>query len=217
MKRFVVVGLGNFGRSVARTLYEQGHEVVAVDMNEAAVDAAGRFATRAALGDGRNRELLDRLGADAADAAIVSTGDDVTASILVTLALRDLGMPRVYCKVISEDHRRVMARLGVDEAVFPEHESGRALGLRLCSGDVFNYLPLGEGVSMQELRVPAAWQGRTLRDIQLRPQFRLVAVAIHNVVKDVLVVPPDPEARLTSEDTLLLAGRDADLARVVKL
>ncbi len=217
MKRFIVVGLGNFGSAVARTLYEQGHEVVVLDMRESSVDAAGRYATRAAVGDGRQRELLDRLGADAADAAIVSTGDDVTASILVTLALRDLGVPRVYCKVVSEDHRRVMARIGADEAVFPENESGRALALRLSSGDVFNYLPLGDGVSMQEMRVPATWQGRTLREIGLRPQLRLVAVAVHNIVRDTLTVPPDPEVRLTHDDTLLLAGRDVDLALVQKL
>lgn len=216
MKRFVVVGLGNFGRSVARTLYEQGHEVVAIDVNADAVDAAGRYATRAAVGDGRQRDLLDRLGADHADAAIVSTGDDVTASILTTLALRDLGVPRVYCKVVSDDHRRVMGRLGADEAVFPEQESGRSLALRLSSGDVFNYLPLGEGVSMQELRVPEPWQGQSIRALDLRARYRLVAVAVHNIVSDRLTVPPDPDAKLTGQDTLLLAGRDADLAQVHK-
>lgn len=217
MKRFVVIGLGNFGSAVARTLYEQGHEVIALDADPGAVDAAGRFATRAAVGDGRRRDLLDRLGVDGADAAIVSTGDDVTASILTTLALRDLGVPRVYCKVVSDEHRRVMARLGTDEAVFPEHDSGRALALRLCSGDVFNYLPLGDGVSMQELRVPEAWRGQSLRSLDLRARHNLVAVAIHNVVSDRLTVPPDPNAKLGEQDTMLLAGRDADLARVLTL
>jgi trk system potassium uptake protein len=214
MKRFVIIGLGNFGKSVAEVLYAHGHEVVGVDQDPQAVDAVARFVTRAAVGDGRQRAVLDRVGADGADAGIVSTGDDIAASVLATLALRDLGVPRVYCKVISDDHRRVMARVGADEAIFPERQSGIALAQRLLSGDVFNYFSLGDGYSVQEMRVPPLWEGRSLREIGLRPNFNLVAVALHDVVNDHLRVPPDPEERLQGSSTLLLAGRNDDLARV---
>ncbi len=214
MKRFVIVGLGNFGRSVAEVLYAQGHEVVGVDLDPGSVDAVARTVTRAVVGDGRQRHVLDRLGVAGADAAVVSTGADIAASVLTTLALRDLGVPRVYCKVVSDDHRRVMARVGADEAIFPERQSGQALAHRLLSGDVFNYFSLGEGYSVQELRVPPGWQGRTLREIGVRPNYSLVAVALHDVVNDRLSVPPDPEERLDGSYTLLLAGRNEDLAGV---
>src|SRR5688572_22135080 len=120
MKRFVIVGLGNFGSSVAEALYAQGHEVVAVDPRAEAVDRIAAHVTRAAVADGKSVEALQRAGAREADAGIVSTGDDITASILAAMALRDLGVKDVYAKVISRDHARVMERMGVSETVFPE-------------------------------------------------------------------------------------------------
>ena len=95
MKRFVVVGLGNFGSSVAEALYGQGHEVIAVDLREEAVDRIAAHATRAAVADGKSLEALQRAGAKGADAGVVSTGDDITASILAAMALRDLGVKEI--------------------------------------------------------------------------------------------------------------------------
>ena len=112
MHRYVVVGLGNFGASVAEALHAAKHEVLAIDTNAAAVDRIAPLVDRAVVTDGRSAKALERAGAKAADAGIVSTGDDITASILATLALRDLGVREVYVKVISTEHARVMARLG---------------------------------------------------------------------------------------------------------
>src|SRR5688500_3682648 len=100
MKRFVVVGLGNFGSSVAEALHARGHEVIAVDPNAEAVDRIAPHVTRAAVGDGRSLTTLDRIGARDANCGIVSTGDDITASILATMAMKDLGVREVYVKVI---------------------------------------------------------------------------------------------------------------------
>src|SRR5690606_25408748 len=119
-KRFVVVGLGNFGSGVAETLTNEGHEVIAVDFAERNVDRLGPIVDRAVVGDGTSREVIERAGGKGADAAIVSVGDDITASILATLALRDVGIPQIYVKVVSFDHARVMEKQGVTETVFPE-------------------------------------------------------------------------------------------------
>ena len=113
MLRFVIVGLGNFGSSVAEALYSHGHDVIAVDIDETAVDDIAPHCSRAAVGDGREVAMLEEVGAEGADAAVVSTGDDMTASILATMALKDLGVERVYVKVISDDHVRIMQQLGV--------------------------------------------------------------------------------------------------------
>ena len=113
MKRYVVVGLGNFGSACAEALHHQGHEVVVVDQIEAAVDRIAPHVSRAAVGDGRNIEILERIGGRKADAGIVSTGDDIAASILATMALKDLQVADIYVKVISKDHARVMERLGM--------------------------------------------------------------------------------------------------------
>lgn len=216
MKRFVIVGLGNFGACVAEDLHARHHDVVAIDVNEEAVDRIAPHVTRAAVGDGRHAKTLERLGARDADVGVVSTGDDITASILATMALRDLGVDEVYVKVISREHARVMVRIGVADTIFPEQESAQNLSARLSSSSVFNYVQLGAGFSMQEMAVPPMWEGRTLREIQFRQQFSLSVIAVHDVVHDRMAVPPDPDVHLKSSDTLLIAGRDEDLERLAQ-
>lgn len=215
-KRFVVIGLGNFGTSVAEALHASGHEVIALDSSEAAVDRIARHATRAAVGDGRQRKTLERVGAEGADAGIVSTGDDITASILATLALRDMNIPQVYVKVISHDHARVMEKIGVTEWIFPERESGQGLATRLGSAGIRRYIEVGEGLSVQEMEVPGSWLGHTLRELALPRRFRISAIAIHDKDRDEMITIPDPDTRLQTCHALVLAGKEEDLARVAR-
>ncbi len=217
MKRFVVIGLGNFGIGLAEALHEQGHEVVALDIREEAVDRIAPFVSRAAVGDGKQLKALERLGAKGADAGVVSTGDDITASILSTMALRDLGVRDIYVKVISRDHARVMEKIGVKETIFPERESALRLGARIASPGVLNYFRMGTTLSIQEMAVPEHWTGRSLRALALRREFRISVIAVHDMLRDEMIPIPDPDAPLKDSDTLLIAGKDEDLARVAEL
>ena len=216
MKRFVVVGLGNFGSSVAEALHTQGFDVVAVDMNEAAVDRIASLVTRAAVGDGRNIAALEEAGARGADAAIISTGDDITASILATMAMRDLGVRETYVKVISIDHARVMEKIGVTETIFPERESGFRLATRISAQGILNYVRLGPDFSVQEMAVPEPWIGRTLLELELPRRFRISVIAVHDILADRMIPVPPPESVLKESDTLLVAGDDEDLARAAR-
>jgi trk system potassium uptake protein len=217
MKRFIVIGLGNFGASVAESLHAQGHDVIAVDTSESAVDRIAPYVSRAAVGDGKLLATLDRVGARDADAGIVSTGDDITASILATLALRDLGVREIYAKVVSLDHARVMEKIGVTESIFPERESALRLGTRISQRGLLNYVRLGAGFSIQEMAVPESWIGRTLLELSLPRRFRISVVALHDVLRDQMISVPPPDARLKESDTLLVAGKDDDLARAAKV
>lgn len=216
MKRFVVIGLGNFGSSVAEALHARGHEVIAIDPREEVVDRIAPHVTRAAVGDGRSFATLDRIGVRDADGGIVSTGDDITASILATMSLKDLNVREIYVKVISRDHARVMARLGVTETVFPERDSALGLGARLSGEALLNYVRLGTGFSMQEMAVREDWIGRSLRDLQLRQRYGISVVAVHDVLSDKIIAAPDPDIVLHESLSLLVAGRDEDLARAAK-
>lgn len=216
MKRFVVIGLGNFGSSVAEALYAHGHEVIALDCSEAAVDRIAAHVTRAAVGDGRNMATLERIGAKGADAGIVSTGEDITASILSLMALKDLGVQEIYVKVISRDHARVMTRLGVSETVFPERDSALSLGARLSGAALLNYVRLGTGFSLQEMAVREEWIGKTLRQLELRQKYGISVIALHDMLTDQIIPAPDPDRKLHDSVTLLVAGRDEDLARAAR-
>lgn len=215
-KRFIVIGLGNFGASAAEGLHEKGHDVVALDTNSDAVDRIGPRVSRAAVGDGRHREVLQRVGAEEADAAIVSTGDDLAASVLATMALRDLGVREIYVKVISRDHARIMDQLRVTETIFPERESALRLAERIVSTEILNYIQLGRDFSLQELAVPDAWVGKSLRELELPRRYRISVLAVHDNLKDEIVPVPDPDAPLKESDTVLVAGTDADLQRVAE-
>jgi trk system potassium uptake protein TrkA len=217
MKRFVIVGLGNFGSSVAEALYGEGHDVIALDVDERAVDRIASHCSRAAVGDGREIETLERLGAADADAGVISTGDDVTASLLAILALRDLGVADIYVKVISHDHARIASRLDVTEAIFPERESAFNLASRISDRGVVNYVHLSGALSIQEMVVPDAWIGETLRDLKLRPEYDLSVVAIHDTTTDAIAVPPDPDAPLRRDDTLIVAGSKDALEAVTEV
>lgn len=217
MKRFVVVGLGNFGAAAAEALHAAGHEVTTVDMDETAVDRMASRVTRAAVGDGRNIDVLRSIGAERADIGIVSTGDDITASILAALALRDLGVEELYVKVISSDHARVIEKMGVTETIFPERESGIRLATRVGSAGILNYIRVGEGFGIQEMAVPESWIGDSLRKLQLPKKYKVSIIAVHDVLQDQIIPVPNPDAPLKESDTILILGRDEDLARVAKI
>lgn len=216
MKRFVIVGLGNFGLSVAETLSRARHDVIAVDIDEDAVDRVATFAATAAVGDARNRDVLERLGASEADVGVVSTGDDITASVLAVLALKDLGVREIYAKVISNEHARVMEKLGASETVFPERESGIRLANRIMNTAIIAYAKLRADFSVQEMAVPERWIGKSLRELELPRRFRISVIAVHDFLRDEMHPIPDPDSRLKESDTLVVAGLDSDLARAAE-
>lgn len=217
MKRYIIIGLGNFGSGVAETLHRAGHDVIALDTNERAVDRIAPYVGRAAVGDGKDARTLDHVGAADADAAVVSTGDDITASVLTTLSLRDLGIREIYVKVVSRDHARVMEKLGVTETIFPERESAIRLGHRIANQLLLNYVQLGAGFSIQEMAVPDGWVGQSLRQLELPRRYRISVIAVHDVLTDDMMPVPDPDAPLKESDTLLVAGKDEHLAKVARV
>lgn len=214
MKRFVVVGLGNFGSTVATSLYSRGHEVVTIDMDADTVDRIAPEVTRAVVGDARDGAILQRLGAGEADAAVISTGDDITSSVLATLALRDLALQEIYVKVVSHDHARVMEKLGVTETIFPERDSGLRLATRIASRAVINYVDLGQDFSIQEMAIPEDWIGRSLRELELPRRYSITIIGVHDMLNDRIVTAPDPDSPLKDSDTVVVAGTPDDLERV---
>jgi trk system potassium uptake protein TrkA len=217
MKRIIVVGLGNFGAVIAKRLHDVGADVVAIDSRPDVVDAIGRHVSHAVVGDATRREVLEEAGAHGADAAIVSTGENLAASVLTLLALRDVGVKQIYVKVRSDDHARIADALGAAESVFPERESALALASRVTSGRLLQYVHLGPEFGVQEMPVPDAWHGKTLRALELPKRFRVQVVAVHDVLQDAMLPIPDPDRPLTPSDTLLVAGHPGALEKLANV
>jgi trk system potassium uptake protein TrkA len=217
MARFIVVGLGNFGASVAASLHAMGHEVAAVDLEPDRVEHVAAWLDKVLAGDATDPALLDLLGARRADAAIISTGDDVTASVLAAIALRDLGVTDVHVKVVSDLHARILAKVGVRETVFPERESAQFLAHRVGSRAILRYVELQPGLAVQEMSVPKRWVGRSLRELELPRRYGITVIAVREHRDGPLTQAPDPRARLAAPNTVLVAGHEEALERAARL
>lgn len=215
-KRFIVVGLGGFGSWASIALRQEGHEVIAVDKVGRLVDRSVEHVDVAVVGDATDRDFLRKIGAESADAAVVSTGDDLASSILTILALQDLGVRDIYVKVNSLEAARAVEAFNVTETIFPEREAANRLAHRMDTKAVLDYVPIAPGFSIQEIAVPDAWLGSDLATLRLPSRYGITVVAIHDMLEGSLSVVPDPERPLKESDVMLVAGEDAVVARVLR-
>jgi trk system potassium uptake protein TrkA len=217
MSRYLVVGLGHFGSWAAQTLYQMGHEVIGIDANPVVVDRHAQLVTRAVVGDATDAALLADLDVEGVDAAILSTGERLAASVLVAQALKDLHVREIYVKVASQEAARVFEALGVSDTVFPARQAALRLAHRISSKAVFDYLPLSRGYSMQEVAIPDQWIGRSLRDLELPKRHGINVVALYDVLTDTLQPVPDADTPLKESDLAIVVGRDDTIARVLRV
>jgi trk system potassium uptake protein TrkA len=171
--------------------------------------------TVAVQGDATDRGLLEEISVARADAAIISTGQDLATSILATLALRDLGVTEIYVKVSSAEAARALDAFGVRETIFPEREVADRLAHRITSKSVLEYVPLAEGFSLQEVAIPDGWLGRSLRALALPAAHGIQVVALRDMLTDKIEVVPDPDRPLRESDVAIVAGNDEAIRGVL--
>jgi len=212
MRRYAVVGLGKFGSTVVRSLYERGHEVIAIDRDPARVQDVRDTSTQAIEADCTDEPTLRGLGIADADAVVVSLGERMDASILVTLYLKQLEVREIVVKALSEDHAKVLKLVGATDVVHPERDTARRVARTIGVRSIVEYLPLAAGTSLVELRVPAAFAGRTLAELDVRRRFQVLVVAVKR--DESLTMATGGDERLAEGDILVLVGRDADLDRL---
>jgi trk system potassium uptake protein TrkA len=215
MGRYAVIGLGKFGATVVRTLHERGHEVIAIDQDKQRVQDVRDVSTQAIEADCTDQETLSALGIHDADAAVVSLGERMDASILVTLYLRDLGLKEIVVKAISQDHGKVLHLIGATEIVHPERDTARRVARGLGLRSIVEYLPLAADSSLVEVKLPAEFAGRTLAELEIRKRFQVLVVAIKR--GETLLLATGGDERLQPDDVLVLVGRDTDLDAVGRL
>lgn len=209
MKSFVIIGLGRFGTAIASELSALGHEVLAVDVDEERVQQVADHVTHAVTGDGRNIEVLRALGVRNFDCVMVAMGSDVGNSALITLNLKELGVKEVICKAQSHVHSRVLEKIGADRVVFPEYEMGAKLAQGLSSSNVLNFIELSEDYGILELSAPQSWQGKSLRELDVRNRHHVNVIAIRK--NGELNVAPSPDLPLESGDQVVALGRYEDI------
>ena len=215
MKSYIVIGLGLFGAEVARKLCEQGCEVLAMDVRSDLVQQVAVDVTHAVVGDGQDKGVLKALGAGDFDCAIIAIGDDLAASVLTTMNLKELGVPYVVCKAHDETHRRVLEKLGVDRVVIPECEFAGKLARSLSSHNVLDYIELSEDYGILEVPAPKSWIGKTLKDLNVRAKLGVNIIAVESGKET--NVSPSADYRIRSGDIMVVLGDNLALEAVQKL
>jgi trk system potassium uptake protein TrkA len=213
MERFAILGLGRFGGHVARTLFDAGKQVLALDAGDDAVERAAEHSTRAAVVDATDREALEALGLADMDAAIVSLGGRMDVITLAALHIREIGVPYIAVKALSEEHGRILKALGIHDVIHPEKDMAIRLGNRLARRDVVEFLPLLPGYSITEMRAPREFVGRSLKELALRNNLNVQLVAIHRGTGEMNIVPRADDV-IADGDLLVLLGDNRDLDRV---
>lgn len=208
-RTFGVIGLGNFGSTVATELQRFGNHVIGIDVSEARVSAHASTLSQALIVDARDDLALREAGISDCDVGVVAMGSDLEASILAAINLKLIGVPTVWAKATTKTHHRILGKLGVDRIIHPELEVGQHIAQVLNNPLVRDYVSLGNGYHVVNFRIPESLEGKSLKDLPHRTKFNLRCIGVMRGTE--FVGQDGSECRLQCDDLLLLLGQRKDL------
>jgi len=217
LKRFAVIGLGKFGFHMARVLFEEGNEVVAIDKDPDRVQEIDPYCTEAIVLDASDKEKLRSLGLHEMDAVVVSIGSDVSRSVLLTLYLQEIGVKKVLAKAMDEDHAKVLMKGGATEVIHPEKAMAVKVAQGLSRPNILDFIPLSEDFNLLQIAPPSAFIGKTLKQLDLRARYNIHVIAVEEVLTENFVLVPPADFVIKDSDILIVIGRNQDVRRVKDL
>ena len=215
MKSILLIGLGNFGLNVATQLYQLGHHVMGIDIDEAKVNAALPVLSNAKIGDGTNPEFMGSLGIDNYDLCIVSTGGDFQNSLETTSLLKEFGARKVISRADRDVQQKFLLRNGADEVVYPEKQVAKWTAVRYTADHILDYIELGDNYSIFEVSVPKSWVGMTVGQLDIRKKYGLNIMAVRQQGK--INVAVTPTTVLSADKSLLVLGEYKAVQRCFKI
>ena len=211
-KQFVIIGLGRFGSSIAKTLYSLGNDVLAIDKDEDIVQEIADSVTHAVQLDATDENALRALGIRNFDVAVVTIGDNIQSSIMATLLVKELGVKYIIAKGHSDLHAKVLYKIGADRVVLPEKDMGVRVAHNLVSANILDYIELSEDYSVMEIQVLDEWSGKTLNELRLRSKYGINVMAIKR--GDEVNLSPSAEDIIEDNDVIAAIGSAEDLNRL---
>jgi len=219
MRRFAVIGAGTFGSAVVETLADEGNEIIVIDSDRERIQHLQEWATQAVQADATDPEALAALGINEVDCAIISLGDKIDLSILVTLHLKEMGVPEIVVKAATPEHGKILKLIGATEVVFPEKQMAQRLARRLSAPNIYDQIQLAEDLSVLELLAPPRLAGKTLKDLRLRDQYQVNLIAIRepNEKGEMRTIIPRAEFQLRRDHVLIVVGLNEDIEKFKNL
>lgn len=228
MRQFAVIGLGRFGSSVAKTLIEKGHQVMAVDIDKEKVQNISSLVTQAVQIDATDEKVLRTIGIKDMDVVIIAIGKNLEASILVTLILKEMNVKEIVAKAISEIQGKVLRKVGATKVVFPERDMGVQVANSLTSSQIIEYINLSSDHSVIEIVTPSAFIDKSLQQLNIRSKYRANVIAIKKKIpsitdkgdteiKQEINISPAGSDVIKKGDTLVVIGKNKDIERLQKV
>ncbi len=208
-KTIAVIGLGQFGGTVAKMLASMEHEVLGVDIDPEVVQKISPFITHAIVADTTDEEAIKALALSQFDIVIVAIGDNIQGNLMTSMLLKEMNMSYVVSKAENALQGKMLKKMGVDKVIYPEYDVAQRLAQSLTRDHVMDYLQLSKNISLIEIKVPTFLVGSNLKDSNLREKYNLNAVGIRR--GEDLEVPPNPITILGEDDKLLVIGNNSDL------
>ena len=211
MKSILLIGLGRFGRHIAKELYDLDHQVMAIDNNEERVNTVLPFVTNAQIGDSTNEEFLSSLGIRNFDACIVAIGDNFQNSLETTSLLKELGAKKVIARASREVQEKFLLRNGADEVVYPEKQLAAWIAIRCTSEHILDYIELDADYSIFELDIPTDWNSKTILQLDIRKKYSINILGIRENGKLNMNITPD--TILGAGKSILVLGQQKDVQK----
>jgi len=216
MRQFAVIGLGRFGSSVAQTLSEKKKEVIGVDSREQIVQEMSETISQAVCADAKDEKALRAVGIQNVDVAVVAVGE-LEASILITLTLKEMGIKEIVAKAVTDDHKKVLEKIGATRIVMPERDMGQRIANALVTPQVLDHIDLSGDSSIVEIISPPEFVGKSLRDLDVRAQHGINVIAVKRKVRSLsakgetadeekIVVAPTADEVIRAKDILIVIG-----------
>ncbi|WP_284644371.1 potassium channel family protein [Paenibacillus silviterrae] len=213
-KQFAVIGMGRFGHSVAKSLADMGYEVLAIDSSDQRTQEAAHLVTHVVQADSTDEDAMRALGIRNFDVVVVAIGQDIQASILTTIILKEIGVPTVIVKAQNELHGKVLTKVGADKVVYPERDMGQRVAHHLISPNIIDYIELSDDHSIVEIQASEGLYGKSLRDLHIRARFGCNVMAIKSSGK--MNIAPHADDLIKQGDVLVVVGKNTDLQRFEK-
>ncbi|MBN1466270.1 TrkA family potassium uptake protein [candidate division KSB1 bacterium] len=217
MKSFAIIGLSSFGHFLAKALASSGHQIIVIDRDEDRVERVKSFVDKAIVADATDKETLASIGLGDVDGVIVSLGDQMDASVLVTLYLRELKVRNIVAKALTEDHGKILNIIGANRVVFPERDQAYRLAKILESQYVLDSIDLSDKISIIEIAPPREFIGRTLGELDLRRRYGVLVLIIKEVIPEEIVFVPNPDHLIKDTSILMILGENDKLAKIKKM
>ncbi|MGE4588815.1 MAG: TrkA family potassium uptake protein [Acidaminococcaceae bacterium] len=214
-KQYVVLGMGRFGISVARTLYGLGHDVLGIDKDEEIVQSLSNELTHIVAADVLDEDIYGALGLRNFDVAVVAVRD-LEPSVMCTLMLKECGIPFIIAKASTSLHGRMLEKIGADKVIYPERDMGIRVGHNLADSNIVDYIELVDNLSIMEIGAPKSMVGKSLSEVELRRLYNVTVVAIRRDGQ--ILVNPDPHDKIREGDIMVILGtRDSVKALETKM